>query len=313
AKIAARGEDGTFTAKRLAALLAELRDINTEAYRQAENIVKAEMALFAVQEADILAGVIEKSFPRSITLDMVTPTPEQLAAIATSKPFQGGLLSEWFGGLAEAKQTVVRQAIRLGMTEGETIDQMVRRLAGTRANRYTDGALEITRKNAEAVVRTAVNHTSNQAQQMLFAFNEELVKGWTFLATLDSRTTITCASLSGSEWPTGEGPIPPRHVRCRSFALPRLATFRDLGIDIEEFPAGQRASMGGPVSAELSFTDWLKGQGADTQKNILGARRAELFREGGLSVDKFTDRKGVVYTLDELRKKQSEAFARVFN
>lgn len=306
-KIRKRGEDGTWTARRLKALLAEIKDLNDQAYWEAEKRMVKEMNRFAQDEAEATAETLASQFPASIAI--ATPNVEQLAALVDKTPITVGpdrklLLEEIFTGMADGKEEAIRGAVRLGVAEGETTDQIVRRLIGTRANRYTDGIIERHRRGAEAMVRTIVNHVSNQAVQATYGANQEVVKGWVFVSTLDSRTTVTCASLSGSEWPIGKGPLPPRHVNCRSFAAPKVATWKELGIPLEEMPPALRASKDGPVRADISFDDWLRDQPKEVQKDILGATRQKLFAEG-MKIDKFTDNKGVVYTLDELRERRA--------
>jgi SPP1 gp7 family putative phage head morphogenesis protein len=228
AKITARAGIDNFTSERLNAMLEEIGKITQEASSQAVKQLSTKLADLAVHEASWNGDML-----KSLTfgkLDIVTPTAERLAALVTDRPFEGALLGEWFDKLAADKQHLIVKEMRNGMVQGETVDQMVRRLAGTKAQGYTDGALEITRRNAEATVRTAVNHTSNAAQQTLLKQNEDLMQGWTFVATLDGRTTLTCASLSGTKWPVGEGPIPPRHYRCRSCAIPLMKTGKQLGL-----------------------------------------------------------------------------------
>ena len=217
AKILARGEDGTFTAARLKKLLAELREMTGEAYRQAHNELKTAMLDFGAAEAEATVSLLAAQVP--VTFNIVQPTAEQLAAIVSKAPVTVGpdkklLLEEIFTSLAKNKEEAIRGAIRLGMVEGETVPEMVRRLQGSRASRYTDGIFEKDRRNAEAIVRTVCNHTSNQAVQLTFEKNSAVVSKWRFLATMDSRVTIICASLNGTEHPIGQGPIPPRHVRC---------------------------------------------------------------------------------------------------
>jgi hypothetical protein len=74
-----------------------------------------------------------------------------------------------------------------------------------------------------------------------------------------------------------------------------------LGIDIDEAPAGTRASMNGQVPEKTTYNDWLKGQPAKVQDDILGPGRGKLFRNDGYSVSNFVDRKtGRHYTLKEL-------------
>lgn len=309
-KIHEYGGPGGFTKKRLDALLEETDRITKEAAASLTDATGKELGKFAQHEAEWGSKLMGSTM--GAVFDVVTPSAEKLTALVTEEPFQGALLGEWFGKLASDKQHLLTQTLRLGQAQSETTEQLIRRVVGTKANAYQDGALEISRQHAASVVRTAVNHTSNAAQQLTLATNQELVHGWIFLATLDAKTTITCASLSGTKWPVGEGPIPPRHFNCRSFALPWLKTFKELGFNIDELPPSTRASMGGQVSADISFSDWLKGQPIEVQDEILGKTRGELFRKGGLTVDQFADGKGNVLTLDELKAKEAAAFKKTF-
>lgn len=315
AKIISRGEDGTFTAARLKKLLAEIREMTGETYRQAHNELKTAMLDFGTAEAAATAAVLTAQVP--VTFNIVQPTVEQLAAIVSKAPVTVGpdkklLLEEIFDSLAAGKEEAIRGAIRLGMVEGESIDSLVRRLRGTRAGQFKDGVLEAGRRHCEAICRTVVNHTSNQAMQLTYKANSAVVKGWVFLATLDGRTSIQCRSLSGTKHPVGQGPIPPIHVNCRSVAIPELRTWRELGIDMDEMPASTRASKNGPVRADISMDEWMRTQSKDDIKDMLGPTRAKLFLEGNLKVDRFADRAGVVYDLKELKARNEAVFKRVF-
>ena len=129
AKILARGEDGTFTAARLKKLLAELREMTGEAYRQAHNELKTAMLDFAGTEAAATVSLLAAQVP--VTFNIVQPTAEQLAAIVSKAPVTVGpdkklLLEEIFDSLAKGKEEAIRGAIRLGMVEGETVPEMVR-------------------------------------------------------------------------------------------------------------------------------------------------------------------------------------------
>jgi len=313
-KIRLRGEKGPWTTARLKALFAELQEMNDEAHWGAEKALVKEMHRFADHEAEVAAAAVQTKVPENFTI--TRPSNAQLAAVVDKTPITVGpdkklLLEEIFSGLAAGKEEAIRGAVRLGIVEGETVDAIVRRLIGTRANRYTDGVLEKNRRGTAAIVRTIINHVSNSAAQATYAENGDLVKGWTFTSTLDGRTTVTCASLSGTEWPIGQGPQPPRHVNCRSFATPRVATWRELGIDLDEMPPSVRASKNGPVRADISFDEWLSDQPVAVQKEVLGATRQKLFAEG-MKMEKFTDNKGVVYSLTQLEHRNREMFDQVF-
>lgn len=293
--------------KRIQKLLEALRTLNVEAYDVLTASLDADLKDLAGYEGEFQAAMMTASAP--VQLDIVTPTAAQLKAAVDSRPFQGRLLKEWYKQLTEAQQSRLRGAIRMGFTEGETIDQMVRRIRGTKALQYRDGIMEVSRRGAEALVRTAVNHTANTARNYTYGENASVIKGVQWVATLDGRTTLVCASRDGTVYPIDSGPRPPAHMNCRSSTVPVLKSWKEMGISLAEAPEGTRASLDGQVAASTTYDKWLRGRSAEEQEDLLGVAKAKLFRDGELTLDKFVDRNGAEYTLDQLRKRESAAFA----
>jgi SPP1 gp7 family putative phage head morphogenesis protein len=279
AKLAAALEKGgtAFGIRRIEQLLESVRALNVRAYTKVQRTLITELADLTEVELD---------WQRQV------------------------LLKEALAGLEDARARQIRQAVRIGFLESEPIDAIVRRIRGTKAAGYADGLLEAPRHHLEAVVRTAVAHTANYAKQAHYRANEDIVKQWVVVATLDGRTPITCASLSGRKFPIGEGPQPPRHWRCRSLASPVTKSWRELGIPIDEIDEGTRASMDGQVPADQTFSAWLRARSAAVQDDVLGATRAKLFRANAVEVAAFTNNKGLVYTLEQLRGRSPGLFAR---
>lgn len=298
--------ESDFTMERLRLLLEGIRRTNAAVYDQIQAVLLLEALGLAEYEAEHQASIIIENVP--VRLDVALPTTEQLHSIVQKRPFQGRLLREWGKGLEEGRTQKVHDAIRIGMVEGEGIDQIVRRVRGTRALGFKDGVLEISRRDAEAVVRTAVTHIANGASEALYERNADIIKGVRWVSVLDSRTTAVCRARDGKVYEPGKGPRPPAHWRCRSTTTPVTKSFRDLGIDLDEVPAGTRASMDGQVPADLTYGGWLARQPAAVQDDILGATKGKLFRDGGLTVDRFVDRAGREYTLDELKRRERGAF-----
>lgn len=303
----------SFTAERLDALLADVRRLNATAYAQLSQELTSEMRSFVEYEIGYQFKLLESTLPVQVSVASVNASAVYTAAM--SRPFSvsknGAVpLNEYLSGLEAGRSAKIRDALRLGYVEGETISQMVRRIQGTRALNYTDGLMDESRRHVEGMVRTAVNHMSNFTRQSMYEANSDIVKGWMFVATLDGRTSITCASLSGKVFPVGSGPQPPRHINCRSTSTPVTRSFRELGIDIPEFRGGTRASMDGQIASDISFSDWLRGKGTAVQDEILGKTRADLFRANKIEVDRFTDNKGKVLSLEQLAKKDAELFRR---
>ncbi|WP_206615001.1 minor capsid protein [Mesobaculum littorinae] len=251
---------------------------------------------------------IQSALP--IEMSVVQPTAQQVYAATMARPFQGRFLREWMAGLEDSVATKVRDAIRIGFVEGETIDQIVRRVRGTKARQFKDGALEISRRNAESIVCTAVTHTANVARQETYQANGDIVGKVQWVATLDGRTTLICASRDGQTFPVDSGPRPPAHINCRSTTVPVTKSWRELGFDIDELEPATRASMNGQVPASQTYGEWLRKQPAEFQDEVLGRGKGALFRTGGLKVERFVDTKGDAYILDALREREPAAFRR---
>ena len=81
---------------------------------------------------------------------------------------------------------------------------------------------------------------------------------------------------------------------------------------MEEMDAGTRASMNGQVPADITYYQWFETQGASFQKEVLGATRYKLWKNGGVSLEAFHNDAGLMYNLEELKKKMPEAFKQAF-
>ena len=192
----------------------------------------------------------------------------------------------------------VAQLIRDGYTVGKTSQQMVNEIS-----ELVGGKIK---NQAASLVRTTTNHMGAQARSMTYAANDDVIMGEEYVATLDSRTTISCAGFDGEIFPIGSGPMPPLHWGCRSVRIPKVNPKYDLGSDI----VGDRASVNGPVSGSVTYGGWLGRQGTDVQNEVLGIERAKIFRSGKLSISKFSDDSGKVYSLKRLEELNPLAFKR---
>lgn len=301
-KITERGYDtGPATTKRLRQLLDELRAINAKVYRKVADQLVDGLADFAEVEADFQVATLTRAIPVEIAI--AAPAPTLLRTLVTTAPMEGHLLKHWTDGMEAGRMARIEAEIRKGMVAGEGTDKIVRRIRGTKANGYRDGVLDVSRRSAQSIVRTATGHVSNVASQEVMKANPDVVRGWQFVSVLDSRTTITCAALSGKVFPAGEGPMPPRHIGCRSITIPVTKSFREMGLDADEVPPGTRASMDGQVPADVRFDEWLRAKGPAMQDTILGKTRADLFRSNKIKLPDLIRDDGSVINLSELRKR----------
>lgn len=286
--------------KRLQMLLDEIKGLNAALYGQIGETLSEQLSGLGSVEAQFQAATLQTVLP--VAFQTAIPSPTRLRAIIETSPMEGALLSSWTEGVQDGTAKRIEQAIRKGMVQGLGTDDLVRSIRGTKKQNYKDGVLEISRRSARSIVRTSVSHVSNVAAQETWKANERVVKGWQYVSTLDSRTTITCAALNGQVFPVGEGPMPPRHIGCRSLSIAVTKSFKEMGFDSDEVTASERASMDGKVAGDITFEKWLKDKGEGTQNDILGPTRAALFRDGKLSLQDFIKNDGTVLTIEQLSK-----------
>lgn len=265
---------------RQAKLLRDVRSIIDAVYEDATGKLQLSLNDLAEYEQGYQRDLFADVLGVEVALQRISE--DQLIAAVNDKPFQGKLLKDWFVELPEAQFRRLRDTIRMGVVEGRSIAEIVRDIRGTRANGYKDGVLEIGRRHAETTVRTAVNHTANAAAERFYKRNERLIRGVQWLSTLDTRTSPICRARDNMVYEVDKGPRPPAHPNCRSSTTPILKAFPD------------------PDSP--SYGEWLGRQNKDVQADVLGKAKAELFRAGGLPMDKFVNRAGKELTLEQLKR-----------
>ena len=295
-------ESGVWTTARLNALLNSVRKINKKVYNLIGKELKTDLKELAVYEAEFKGTRLHNAFP--VALDVTTPNVAVLHAVVTAKPFQGRLLSEWVDGLDASRYNKLQDAIRIGVIEGETVDAIARRVRGTKALNFKDGVLDIGRRQAQALTRTAVNHTMTAASEALYKQNEDVVKGVKWVSTLDGKTTPICQRRDGKVYPVDEGARPPAHIGCRSTTAPITRSWRELGVDLDEAPPGTRASMNGQVPADATYPEWFDKQSAPLQDGVLGKTKGKLYRRGNAPLGIFSDQVGHESTLAERKGPQ---------
>lgn len=314
-------DPASFAVERLESLLASVRSLNTQAYAEIEREMAQTVKDFTAYEVSYQNQMLLSMVPVNVSVAAVSV--DAVAAAALARPFQGVLLREVWKDLDAAKMKRVRQSIAQGFVESKTTDQIIRELRGTKARQYADGLVEASRREVEAVVRTALGHVAGVAQDKFLDANADLIKAVRFSATLDLRTSPPCRLRDGLLYtPTDHQPIghaipwlqgPGRmHWRCRSHQTVVLKSSAELGIDAPEVVVNgkTRASMDGQLPADTSYGHWLAKQSAARQIEVLGETRARLMRDGKLPLEAMYSQKGHYLTLDEIRAKDADAFKR---
>lgn len=316
-----RMDPASFSIERLESMLTSSNALSRQAYAAVERELTAELRAFVDYETSYQHQMLVSHVPVQVSVAAVSADAVYAAAVA--RPFQGVMLRDVWRELDAKKMRQVRQAIAQGFLESKTTDQVIRELRGTRAKGFKDGLIEVSRRDAEAVVRTAMGHMAGFVQDRTTEANADIIKAVRWSATLDLRTSPTCRPRDGKLYePVSHKPIghtfpwlsgPGRaHWRCRSAQVVVLKSYKELGVDIPEVVVvgKTRASMDGQLPAETSYAEWLKKQPASRQDEVLGQTRARLLREGDLPLERMYSQKGEFLTIQDLRERDAKAFER---
>jgi SPP1 gp7 family putative phage head morphogenesis protein len=218
-------EGESVTSKRFKALLKDMQIVrNALIKKMALGQVDRLVELGRTEQA-AMKKILETEVP--VRLDYATVNASQIRAAITTMPFAGGAnnaanLGNWWKKLQAADATRISEALQLGMTQGETVPQMTNRVKGVAG---------LSRANAEAVIRTGINHAINSSREEFFKANSEVIHALRWTSTLDGRTSAICRARDGHYTPLTPGqPVPPpllqppgarppAHPSCRSLMV----------------------------------------------------------------------------------------------
>lgn len=226
----------------------------------------------------------------SRTRGLAHPSVKEVSREIGTTPVCGRLLREWCDDVAYVLFRRTRDSVRAGVSEGFPEEVLVTSIVGTRSLKYKDGAVESVRRDVAGLAQTVVTRATVLAKTSMFELNDGVYDREQWCSVVDGSTSGPCRAHDGQVFKLGDGPRPPAHWRCRATILGLL--------------------KGSPPPSRETYGKWLSRQTAETQDDVLGPSQAKLWREGGLKLDRFVDRTGAAYTLDELRTRERAAFVR---
>jgi len=282
--------------QRLEQLLRQAKGIIDKAYsRIADGAERALSDIAGIQFA-FTQGMLKDVFVAQ--LEPQLPTAAVMRTLAGRTLIEGAPSATWWGKQSADLAFRFSNVVRQGVFAGDTTLKMVSTLRGKAGS---VGVLDLSRRSAEALIRTSVQAVSAEATRATYRANSDIIKGVRQMSTLDARTTDICIAYHDKSWTLDGEPIGhklpynngvPRHWNCRSREIPITKTFRELGIDSPEF-----------VPDLPSFQDWLIRRTIPQQNQQLGASRAKLFREGKISLTQLLDFQGHPLSVEQLRAK----------
>lgn len=284
---------------RLNKMLGDSRALIKDGYAEVTALTSSELAALSVDESDWQKLTINDA----ITVEIMTAMPTEAALVAMTKDtlVQGAVNADWWARQEANLKFQYTNAVRTGMAQSETVGQISKRVMNV---------MEVSRRDATALVRTSVQTVAIEARDMTMQKNASVIKGKIQISTLDSRTSILCMSRSGAMYTLDNEPIAPTtqpylqlpaHWQCRSVYSSITKSWKELGLDLDEFAPSTRSSIDGQVPASTTFDEFLTKKGESWQDAQLGKGRADLWRKGKITLSDLVDGNGRELTLTELR------------
>ena len=249
----------------------------------------------------------------------------QISAAVLTTPVGGRLLSGWLTNSFGNQLDKIRSETLSGRLIGEDLPTMVKRLQSNITG--------VTRREAEIIAKTYVQSQNIDALDAVAKKNDDLIKGWQWSSVTENGSYQTgrgiclqCLSLDAKKtvYEIGRGPEMPAHPNCRCMRVLVTKTFREMGIDADEFKNNwRRYSIRGNVNAETgeimpqsvgtggrniidsgtfigSYEDFFQKQSEAIQRQTIGEKRFELYQSGKVSLSDLTDANGRLRKISEL-------------
>ena len=247
----------------------------------------------------------QKAYNSVIGVDVFKNIPPEsaMSSILSTSLIEGATISAWMQDLEASQAFDVERAIKMGMTLGETNNQLAQRVVNI---------MGVSMRNAQTIVKTGTATVANQARMEFMKANEEdVIKGYQWHATLDSRVRLEHAARDGAAWDTNKKGLnekgkkypfkyTPDGWNCRCQLTPILKTWREIGIDEDELPEGTRSSLDGYVPQTTTFDKWIEGKSDKFKEDYLGKGRYNLYKDGKITFSDLVRQDGRTLTIKEL-------------
>jgi len=287
----------TVSPARLDQIIAEVAEEIKSQSEEYEKSVVDEMLEFIGYESEFNVNLLENA---AAAVAVTAPALAILQAAMLLRrmplePDRSYTINEALQEYSGRKSRQIVQTIRDGVTLGQTSQEITSNIKNL---------TKLQQRQAATLARTVTNYTSVQAREVVMRENPNITNSYRWIATLDGRTSLICASRDQQIFKeSNESPKPPAHFNCRSTIAPVVE-----GDSEDQFRAALGDSGAQQVSKSTRYETWLRRQSRAFQTEVLGVTRAKLFREGRISIGRFVDAQGATLTLDQLRKLEPMVF-----
>ena len=314
--------------RKLNQLRRDVDEVRSPGFKEAEAFYTSEMVAFAASEMLFVEKAFTDALPDIPGFKLKIPL-NTVDDLVTKNTYNGLTLNQWWTRLEQSDIDRVVQSTVFGVTQGLNSTDIANNIRGN---------LKTTDNGIDMITRTVTNGIGNAARDEVYKANAEIIDWVVWHAVLDGRTSEICIHLDevGKWRPDEPHPTPPAHPNCRSVLVPSVDPQGLIGeratVGGTNFRRAAREKAGdrwktmtekqklnaitrarnnygkeviGFVPAETTYEQWLRKQPASFQDEVLGKTKGRLFRNEGLSVDKFVDEKTLKpLTLAEIAKRE---------
>lgn len=279
-------------------------ELESKIRSEIESIVSSEMQVYTryLKSEQRQIGIHESEFSANELNQVIVsddfesniPAASQITAAAVANPIKIGegsfltynsMMRNYWQKWTDEIDAVVAQ----GFVQGQTIQQIQTQVLDTIQPTKTGvskSTLDRARRQARSIAITGTNHYANQARVTFAQDNLDVIKGYEFLAVLDSRTSQQCRSLDGRKFKADDPKLgqftPALHPNCRSSII--YDVDERYSIQDEDTTRASRFRVDGkldpkPVSSNKTYYETMKGLSAKDQDVILGPTLGKAFRK----------------------------------
>ena len=239
--------------------------------------------------ASTLNGIVEAddfkaTVPTAAAVNSVaTITPIKLSA--NSYTSYSSMMKNYWGKWSDE----IHGVVQAGFLEGSTIPEITNAITAQMdlsKSGTTKSVLDRARRSAKQLAITGTNHYANTARIAFVDKNDDILKGYRFLAVNDSRTSRTCARLDQTTYlkddPKLSSVTPPLHPNCRSaltfdvddrFKLDPAETKKASSFNVD----GKRDPK--PIDSDSIYYENLKKLSARDQDAAIGPTLGKALRK----------------------------------
>ena len=281
------------------------RKLNTEIRLTYKKIYKE-----AISELNKLAGVsarfYKSIFARALTNIYKAKGVNDNLKVNDLIIKSNGTFGQQIASISILQQRRTKGIVKQGLIENKAMINIARDLGKT--------GLLASSVQLKTLTRTAITGTSSYVSNTTYKLNDDVVNGYQYVATLDSRTSLICARLDGKIYSLDNknAPQPPQHFNCRSTTIPVIKSANQLlntnnnrlqKRKIAGLSDSRRASINGQVPGKTTYPEWLASQPNEVKLAVLGnQKRVNLFNSGKVKFSQFSNKDGKLISLKQLEE-----------